>query len=177
MIVVAMQTKLSFVLYILADSHYYNVPQNEVSSVMATTNSISEVVTIIQSLFLGVIVDTLGRKAILIIGLLFLAGGLGFIPLFTKVYPWYLILRIFIGLGISWTGNVPIGPDYVKPNSIGVSSSYGTIFVFIGRVISQSVIYKLATMLPLAIIFYSLGGVMSLTALTMVWGIKDIFKD
>jgi len=177
MIVIAMQTKLSFVMYILKSKDYYNVPEKQLSSEMATMNSISEIVNIVQSFFLGVIVDTLGRKEILIIGLFMLAGGLGFIPLFTSLYPWYLILRILIGLGISWTSNVPIVPDYVKPSSLGVAGSYGTLFVFLGRIVSQTVIYQLATLLPIGLIFYSLGGVMAASAIFMFWGIKDVFRD
>ncbi len=42
-------------MYILTSSDYYNIPEDKIGTEMATMNSISEVVNIVQSFFLGVI--------------------------------------------------------------------------------------------------------------------------
>ena len=47
MIVISMQTKLTFVMFIIKDPNYYNVPDDQVAKVMGDVNSISEIVNII----------------------------------------------------------------------------------------------------------------------------------
>jgi MFS family permease len=49
----------------------------------------------------GVLIDMFGRKVPLVIGFAVAGLSMGCIPLFTSLYPGYLVLRTLIGLGIT----------------------------------------------------------------------------
>ena len=83
---------LSFVSFILEDPDYYNISSKEIGSKLAPINMWGEAITILQSMYLGPVIDAYGRKIPLVLG--FMVGGIatGTLPLFNKLYPWYFIL-------------------------------------------------------------------------------------
>ena len=85
----------------------------------------SEFVVIVQSLFMGIIIDTFGRKWPLVIGFLVAGAAMAAIPLFTSLYPAFFLLRSLIGMGTIIAINIPLLPDYVVESSMGLASSYG----------------------------------------------------
>ena len=103
----------SFVTFILEDSEYYNLTKDEVALNMGRIGMISEVFVIVLQIFMGILVDIFGRKWPLVIGFAIAGIAVGVIPLFTELYPWYLIIRILIGTGIVIGTNIPLIPDYV----------------------------------------------------------------
>jgi hypothetical protein len=52
-----------------------------------------------------------------------LAVGIGAIPMFREVYPWFFTFRTMGVVGGSLALNIPFMPDYVEKNSIGKASS------------------------------------------------------
>ena len=65
---VAIMVIYSFVVFILTDPNYYDVDEKDIGTVMGTIGMYSEFFVIAADLFIGVIIDTFGRKSILIIG-------------------------------------------------------------------------------------------------------------
>ena len=110
---IAMSVIYSFVTFILEDPNYYNLSSDEVGANLGYIGMISEVFVIVLELFMGVIIDTIGRKAPLVIGLIIAGVATAAIPLFKSLYPGYLILRILIGMGTIIPVNIPLLPDYV----------------------------------------------------------------
>ena len=67
--------------------------------------------------FIGIGYDSFGRKAIYILG--FTIAGICFIclPLSNRVYPDFLIMRIFLELAMRITINTPLIADYIDEKS------------------------------------------------------------
>jgi len=85
---------------------------------------ISEGLTIVFELAMGIITDTFGRKVPIVVSFFMMGVAMASIPLFTKVYPWFLICRSLINFGVVIGGNIPLLPDYVSTESMGLASSY-----------------------------------------------------
>ena len=51
----------SFLSYILRDPKYYNIDAKEVPDMFGRANSIAELAVIVQSTYIGVLLDTFGR--------------------------------------------------------------------------------------------------------------------
>ena len=84
----------------------------------------SEIAVIVFDLFLGLIFDTVGRVLPIILGFLAIGFSIIAMPFFDKVYPTFLIFRIFISLGILPGLNCPLLPDYVQKESLGLANAY-----------------------------------------------------
>jgi len=118
----------SFVTFILEDPNYYNLSKKEVAANMGTIGMISETINVFFQLVAGVLIDTFGRKVPLIIGFMVAGAAMGCIPLFTSLYPGYLMLRTLIGLGITVGQNIPLIPDYVHKDFVGIANGYQDVF-------------------------------------------------
>ena len=59
-------------------------------------------------------------------------------PLFKSVYPSFFILRVAISLGVCISLNVPLLPDYVHKNSIGLANSYVEIIICISYIFGSA---------------------------------------
>jgi MFS family permease len=104
---------LGFSTFILTDPEYYNISKDDIGEVMGTVGTIDEFFVICLDLACGPIFDLIGRKWPIVIGI-FLGGiSMCLIPMFTSIYPWFLICRIIIHCGGMVYLNVPLLPDYV----------------------------------------------------------------
>ena len=114
----------SFVTFILEDPNYYDLSKKEVAANMGNIGMISEICTLVLQIFAGVLIDMFGRKVPLVIGFGITGLAMGCIPLFKSLYPGYLMLRILIGMGSSIGANIPLIPDYVHIDFVGLANSY-----------------------------------------------------
>ena len=73
----------------------------------------AEIGVIIQSMFIGLIIDTVGRKGAIIVAVFSFGIATGLIPFFTSVYPGFFICRIVMSLGSVIGIYIPLLPDYV----------------------------------------------------------------
>jgi len=71
-----------------------------------------------------------------VFALLLLSVAIGAIPLFTDLYPAYLILRICISLGLIVILNLPLMPDYVKREKLGLANGYMQIVISAARIVA-----------------------------------------
>ena len=88
--------------------------------------------------------DIFGRKNILIIGQVISAVSIGAIPLFKEVYPGYFICRVACAVGTIIAMIVPLIPDYVKMESLGLANAYLSIVSVAASVLSGTVIFHIA---------------------------------
>lgn len=73
-----------------------------------------EVLVIIQQGYVGVIVDTFGRKKPMMAGLLVAGVAMALVPMFHSLFPQFFICRTLIYLGVIVILNIPLVPDYVE---------------------------------------------------------------
>lgn len=102
-------------MYILQSPEYYNVPKNQVGTVAGEAGAIAEIFVIALTLILGLIFDTIGRKAPTVIGLVFAGLSIAATPyLAPSVIPGFYSMRVIMSLGIIPGVNTPLMPDYVQ---------------------------------------------------------------
>jgi MFS family permease len=83
-----------------------------------------DICSIIMNLILGVSMDIIGRKLLIIVGFLIVSICLGMMPFFHSVYPSFLMFKIFIGVGILPAAATPLLPDYIVESSRGLGEGY-----------------------------------------------------
>lgn len=83
------------------------------ASISGNCGFYAEIAVIVLSLVLGVIFDTVGRKAPTVFGLWLAGSSIIATPFLTTVYPGFLLMRIFMSLGVIPGINTPLLPDYV----------------------------------------------------------------
>jgi MFS family permease len=95
-------------------------------------------------MFTGVIIDTFGRKIPVIIGFIVSGLSIAAIPYFSSLYPSYLILRTLISGGTVIGLNIPLLPDYVSPESMGLANAYVEVAICSAFIFASSGLYKIA---------------------------------
>ena len=144
---------------------------------MGKIASIAEACVIVEDFFLGPIFDAFGRKVPMIIGFLVLAAAIGAIPLFKSLYPAYCILRCLISLGMVIGMNVPLLPDYVHKNSLGLANGYLELVTTAAYIFSSTGLLQIGRKVDSAgqkWIYYGLAAFIGLVALFLIFGIKDV---
>lgn len=129
--------EVSFVTFILEDAKYYNLSKDETGSVISFVGMWAEIFIILQDVYMGVLIDTFGRKVPIVLGMMVSAASLACMPLFTQVYPFFFILRVLLGLGDVISFNIPLLPDYIHKDSLGLANAYFEV-VIIGSQLFQT---------------------------------------
>ncbi len=78
---------VSFLIYILQSPDYYNVPDDQVGTITGDCGFYAEITVVMLDMILGVIFDTVGRKAPVVIGFIVCGLSIGATPFFHQVYP------------------------------------------------------------------------------------------
>lgn len=129
---------LSFVLFILRDPKYYNVPQDEVSNQVGKIGAVAEIVVIFFQPLLGLAFDTIGRKIPIIIGMFMIGVSILLIPMGRNLYPEFLLFRISLSIGTVIGLNAPLLPDYVQPNYIGRANTIMEVVITAAYIFSST---------------------------------------
>lgn len=172
---------LSFVTFILENKHYYNMQDKEtLAQNLGTIAAIAEAVVIVQEFFLGIIFDTLGRRIPLFIGVLMQGIVTAAIPLGRTLFPTFCILRILISFSVVISVNVPLLPDYVQKDYIGLCSAYLEIVISFANVFSSSGLMSIVNLINdenEGSIYYALGIFFILVAFFSLYAVKDVVKE
>ena len=110
------------------------MPADEVSQVLGTIGMYAEICVIAEAFVVGIVLDIFGRKAPLVVGQLVVGVAIAAVPLFKTVYPSFFILRVAISLGVSISLNVPLLPDYIHKDSIGLANSYIELIICMAQI-------------------------------------------
>ena len=86
--------------------------------------SYAEICIILLDLVVGVVFDTFGRRIPMVVGFTTVGLCILLMPLFTDIYPSFLLLRIFCSIGLLPGINTPLLPDYIHANSLGLANAY-----------------------------------------------------
>lgn len=121
--------------------------------------------------------DTIGRKLLISIGIALCGISIALIPLFKQVYPYFLILRILISVGLIPAVNNPLLPDYVVVSSQGRGSAYMSILTSCGYIFSTSLLIQVSKSIALQYIFWFTSGFCIISAIIFMYGLKDVVKE
>ena len=97
----------------LLESPYYDIKKGSISTTLGDIGFYTEIVIIIADFLVGPLLDFIGRKYSLIIGLLI--GGVLLIvfPYGGTAFPWFFLMRMVVSIGLLPALNSPLAPDYI----------------------------------------------------------------
>ena len=133
----------SFVTFILEDPKYYNLSKKEVGEELGYIGMVAEACVMVLELFIGIIIDAFGRKIPVITGLTVAGICLILVPIASTLYPSFLILRCLIGMGTIISINIPLLPDYVHKESLGMASAYSSNAINVVNLITNFLLLDL----------------------------------
>lgn len=139
---------LGFVSFILEDPKYYNRSKTQTGVDMAQIGLWAEVIVLVQDLYIGFVLDVLGRKIPIVIGTLAMGMATAAIPLFHEVWPSFFLLRVVMSLGAIITLNIPLLPDYVQPESMGLANAYVQVAIPLSYILSTTGLYAIVNAVP-----------------------------
>ena len=102
-----------------------------------------ECLGIVLDLGIGFVFDIFGRRTPMAIAYFCTAIGLLILPIFNKVYPWFLISRLLISLS-TITVNCPFIPDYIDEKSQGLANGYFLMIVSFANILSTTILLEVS---------------------------------
>ena len=90
---------LGYITFILKDPRYYDLSSGEVSEFMGFIGLIYSFLYFVEYLFLGFLVDIIGRKIPILVSVFLITAGVFTVPAFREVYPFLAIFRVLSSLG------------------------------------------------------------------------------
>ena len=129
-------------------------------------------------LILGLIFDTFGRKIPVIFGFTLMGVAILGIPFFRLLFPSFCILRICISVGSLPGMNVPLLPDYVMKESLGLASGYLEIVICITNIIVQSGLLQVTGQVSdPKNIYFGIAAFIFAVAIFLSFAIKDVVSS
>jgi MFS family permease len=92
-----------------------------------------ETLGVLFDIFIGFVFDGCGRRLPMGIAYAVAACGLLMMPMFTQVYPWFLMCRLFIAFS-TITVNCPLIADYIDEESQGLANGYFLMIVSVANI-------------------------------------------
>lgn len=113
--------RTSMTSYLLVED--YGISKHDSGSYAARLGWYTDIALIPSEFLLGMLLDIFGRKK-LIIGSMFLCGTLLICEtLFTKFWPWLVVLYIAMGVAFLPVLLSPLQADYLSPKTMGASGA------------------------------------------------------
>jgi len=134
----------SFMVFIIESPDFYDVPSDKAGQELGNIGFYAEILAIVEGIFIGMLFDTIGRRLLISLGIALCGISIALIPLFKQVYPFFLILRILISVGLIPAVNNPLLPDYVVVSSQGRGSAYMSILTSCGYIFSTSLLIQVS---------------------------------
>jgi len=137
-ICIAMLAGMNFLQIYLLEVNL-SIPRNEQGFVTGLLATYTEIVAILLIIPFGVLADRIGRRPVMIAGLLFCAAGYGLFPMATGINE-LIVYRVIFAIGAAaLSAMIPtIGNDYTQDNS------RGRLFGFSGLMNGMGVIFMSA---------------------------------
>jgi MFS family permease len=108
----------------LASTEYYAVPQNQIAETLGDTAFYVNLSGIVLAPVFGILIDAIGRKIPIVIGLIMVGTSFLLMPFFTSVYPSFFSLRMLLEIGAIPLLVAPLAADYIEEKSLGLAGSY-----------------------------------------------------
>eukprot|EP00347_Sterkiella_histriomuscorum_P002032 403369737 len=164
----------SFLSYIIQSNDYYNIDEKVVGNVLGTLSFYSEIAVIISDFGIGLLMDLMGRKYPIIIGLFISGISIVVIPYGTQIYPYLCIFKVLVAVGVLPAMNSPLIPDYIEKRSQGLANSYSNIVITFATIISTSLVIQLQFVMDLKYCFLLIGCIVLVSVPLLLIGIKDL---
>lgn len=132
---------------------------------------------LLTEILIGPVLDTLGRRLPTVVSQFLLGIVIVLIPCFTSLFPAYAILRVFLGMTSVIVLDVPLLPDYVQVESMGLAQAITQIVVSLSFMFAGSGLYSLHKIITdQKYIYFGLGSFICCVAMFLNFTIKDVFK-
>jgi MFS family permease len=125
---------------------------------------------------IGFAFDIFGRKVPMAIAYFCTSIGLFILPCFTRVYPWFLISRLFISLS-TITVNCPFIPDYIDEKSQGLANGYFLMIVSFANILSTTVLLEVSEIVNPTYIYIGAAIFVAIVSLLIYSQMKDVIKE
>ena len=107
------------------------------------------------------------------IAYLLAACGLFMLPMFDKVYPWFLISRLLISCS-TITVNCPMIADYIDEKSQGMANGYFLMIVSLANIMSTTVLLELSEYIKTMYIYITAGSFVLIVSILIATNMKDV---
>jgi MFS family permease len=132
------------VIFLLRDDEMFNIADDKIGIVSSSLIFYSLPGCVIATFFSGYLFDIFGRKITLFVSFLGASLLLAAVPWTSpNVYPWLLVIKIFIGILTSGTLSNPLIADYIHKTALGKAASLGALGFVSGEVLSMGVLFTL----------------------------------
>ena len=160
-----------FTSYLLEDRH--DIVDAEAAKTLGNLGLFSDLGALSFNLFLGSLMDLIGRKLISVAFLgisgvtvtaIWIPKGLG------GVYACRIINNIGL-LPLSWS---PYGVDYIKKESQGILGAYMVVAAHIGAIMTSPMAIQIEEHVGVAYVYILFGTIVLLCTLILSFGLKDV---
>ena len=110
--------KTGTITYLLEDD--YDISTADVAKVSSNLNLIATVSLVLAEPVIGFLLDVLGRKLMIGIGIFICGLSLLLMTFGTQVYPYLLIFFLLLVLSSNPGYQAPLINDYIEPRSFGI---------------------------------------------------------
>lgn len=169
---------LTFISSILADPEYYNIPKKEIGQKYGFIASCAQAAVIMVEFVSGPVIDIVGRKYAVIIGIVVTGISIGMIPLFTELYPGFFIARVLMAVGTVVGLNIPLLADYVDKDSIGQAQSLIQVIITLSSIFSMSGLFAIHNVVTdQKYIYFGVAVLFLAIALFNCFAIKEVVRS
>lgn len=130
------QLMASFTSYLLEDRH--DMTTQEAGEAVGELGTVSDIAAMLSELFLGALMDAVGRKLPSVIGLFIAGTGTLLSPVPSKMAGLY-VLRIITNVGVLPLLWSPYMVDYIQRESLGLLAAYSTVIAHTAAIMSSTV--------------------------------------
>lgn len=167
-------TKTSILAYLLVED--YGISQHDSGKIVGYIGLYSAICVLPGEFLFGTMMDIIGRKIPIVIGMVVGGGGLILMTFFDEVYPTLVLLSIAVSVAILVPNMAPLLLDYVKTESLGAASVWVTLIGLAGSSAATSGIIKLQEYYSIDLIFNSVGCLTILTGGLLLIGLKEMTR-
>jgi len=116
--------------------NHYNLPLDDQRTLMSILNLVNLILKIFLASFFGKLCDTLGRKPMIIFGVIGLAGTVFLMPHLPGVYPYYILLSIVVDIAALSLTIPPLLADYIDYDTKGRAAGGMAVLTYLSAFVS-----------------------------------------
>ena len=127
--------------YLLRSPDYFNVEHEVIGRVTSKLMFVSTLLALISVAIAGYLYDIFGRKPLIVIYFIAVAGGLFWLPRTAPNVPALVTVRAAIQMFLATILSHPLMVDYVKQESRGRAIAIGSLGVISGELFGMAVLF------------------------------------
>ena len=130
-------------IFLLRDEEFFDVPEDKLGATSSNIVLVSFPGAMVGTLGAGFLFDILGRKLTLT-GAFFFGSCFVFMIPYTapNIWPWLVIVRIFITTLFGSTASNPLLADYIHKDAIGKAAALVGLGFVVGEVLAMGILFN-----------------------------------